>query len=227
MTQSGTGLRIALEEGKQKVFASAIDWPGWSRSGKKTPGAAIDELLVYRHRYNEMLSVGHIQHVLGDAKVEIVQTRPGTATTDFGVPDVQFDADAAPLDGKDLERWVRIVRASWEYFDAVAATVSVELQKGPRGGGRDREKLRGHVHEAERSYARYLGVRTPPRAMDTPDGLSRHREDVITAIEHFGRTGEDVPRKWSLRYFVRRMVWHTLDHAWEMQDKDLSERGTP
>ena len=37
-----------------------------------------------------------------------------------------------------------------------------ELRKGPRGGGRDRDKVVDHVIEAERSYARTIGVRHPP-----------------------------------------------------------------
>jgi hypothetical protein len=29
-------------------------------------------------------------------------------------------------------------------------------------------------------------------------------------------------RKWPLRYLIRHTAFHTLDHAWEMQDKDLT-----
>ena len=42
---------IVLETGKAKVFASALDWPGWSRSGKKTADEAIAQFLAYRERY--------------------------------------------------------------------------------------------------------------------------------------------------------------------------------
>ncbi len=24
---------------------------------------------------------------------------------------------------------------------------------------------------------------------------------------------------WTPRYFVRRVAWHTLDHAWELEDR--------
>jgi hypothetical protein len=32
-------------------------------------------------------------------------------------------------------------------------------------------------------------------------------------------------RAWPLRYLIRHTAFHTLDHAWEMEDKDMT--GTP
>ena len=29
--------------------------------------------------------------------------------------------------------------------------------------------------------------------------------------------------RWSARYFVRRLAWHILDHAWELEDRVLVE----
>ena len=29
-------------------------------------------------------------------------------------------------------------------------------------------------------------------------------------------------RSWTLPYLIRHSAFHTLDHAWEMEDKDLS-----
>ena len=29
-------------------------------------------------------------------------------------------------------------------------------------------------------------------------------------------------RAWPLRYLIRHTAFHTLDHAWEMEDKDLT-----
>jgi hypothetical protein len=29
-------------------------------------------------------------------------------------------------------------------------------------------------------------------------------------------------RTWPLRYLIRHTAYHTLDHAWEMEDKDLT-----
>ncbi|MEY2437652.1 MAG: hypothetical protein QOF97_2488, partial [Acidimicrobiaceae bacterium] len=29
----------------------------------------------------------------------------------------------------------------------------------------------------------------------------------------------DLPKGWAYRYAARRIAWHALDHAWEMQDR--------
>ncbi len=207
----------------KRVVAYAIEWPGWSRWGK-TSQDAIDALIAHRDRYNEVLTLEHVRHIPADtSQLEIVQTVPGSATTDFGAPDKAFEVeDDEPLEGTGLQRVVRIVRASWTYLDQTASTVSEKLQKGPRGGGRDRSKMLAHVLEAERSYVRFIGVKSAAMAIHDMKAIDEHRDAVTAAIERYGKTGDALPKSWSLRYCVRRMVWHTLDHAWEMQDKDLT-----
>ena len=38
-----------------------------------------------------------------------------------------------------------------------------------------------------------------------------------------GETEDEAPqRKWPPRYTIRRITWHVLDHAWEMQDRRTS-----
>ena len=32
-------------------------------------------------------------------------------------------------------------------------------------------------------------------------------------------------RSWTLPFLIRHSAFHTLDHAWEMEDKDLSGEG--
>ena len=41
---------VAIEAGDKKAFATAVDWPGWSRSGK-TEELAIEALVAYADRY--------------------------------------------------------------------------------------------------------------------------------------------------------------------------------
>ena len=41
---------VAIEAGQKKAFATAVDWPGWSRSGK-TEDAAVESLIAYAERY--------------------------------------------------------------------------------------------------------------------------------------------------------------------------------
>ena len=78
-----------------------------------------------------------------------------------------------------------------------------------------------HTFESERSYARQVGVRTPNGAMATPAGLQEHRDAVCQAIREINVSGATIAR-WPLRYFIRRAAWHVMDHAWEMEDKDLT-----
>ncbi|MEJ7901780.1 MAG: hypothetical protein WKF63_08015 [Thermomicrobiales bacterium] len=223
MTGQTHELRIVLETGNQKVFASAIDWPGWSQAGKRTSDAAIDELLAYRERYNEILRPAGIAAILDPGgHVDVVDTLEGAGVTDFGVPDAIHVMDRKTMDDDECARQLAVLRAVWRYFDNVAVEVSPELRKGPRGGGRDRDKIIDHVIQADRGYARQIGVRTPPFDSFDTEAVRAHREAVYAAIPNL-RDGEPGrPNGWPVRYAIRRMAWHILDHAWEMQDKDLT-----
>jgi hypothetical protein len=196
----GSVIRVYLEVEKTWVFACAVDHPGWQRRGKGEE-AALEELEAYRDRYAGVVGATP----KGD--LQVIGTLPGTATTSFGAPDVQGPWDAEPLTAEEIEA----VRRCWAFFDEVAASVSSELRKGPRGGGRDRDKVIDHTQEAERSYGRQLGAKVPPR---TP--WPEQRDALVASLESPTRDA------WLPKYAARRIAWHVLDHAWEMQDKDLS-----
>ena len=191
---------VYLEQGRTWTFACAVDWPGWARRGKGDE-AALEELLAYADRY-----AGVVPGFAAGA-LHVVGRVPGTATTDFGAPDVRGPWDDGPADG---ERLAAALEACWAAFDEVVAGASPELRKGPRGGGRDRDAIARHVQEAERSYGRKLGVAVPPR---TP--WPEQRAAFAAAV----RAGAP-QASWPLRYAVRRFAWHVLDHAWEIEDKD-------
>ena len=76
-----------------------------------------------------------------------------------------------------------LVKAAWDLFDEVAASAPAELRKGPRGGGRDRDKMIDHVLGADEIYARKLGLRlsAPPRADRA--AIRAFRAAVIEALE--------------------------------------------
>jgi hypothetical protein len=213
---------VVIETGKQtKVFASAIDWPGWSRSGK-TEADALETLAAYGERYRVVAGrVGDTELPASAAAFTIIEHTPGNGATDFGVPGVPATCEDESMTADECERQIRLLQACWATFDEVASRVSAELRKGPRGGGRDRDKIVEHVLEAERGYVRDIDVRTPPGAMDTADGLREHREAVCQAIREFN-AAVGRGRKWPVRYLIRRAAWHVMDHAWEMEDKDLS-----
>jgi hypothetical protein len=139
----------------------------------------------------------------------------GNATTDFGAPGIAPKADRRGLDETDAERLLTILRACWSALDRAArAADGRELTKGPRGGGRDLEKIVAHVTDAEGAYLGKLGS----RARDE----TRSASVAALARAARGEPPERVPRSgrlWSPRYFVRRAAWHALDHTWEIEDR--------
>jgi hypothetical protein len=213
---------IVIEETPKKTFASALDWPGWSRSGK-TEDVAVEALLAYGERYRPVAERAGCAWDAPD-RVAVADRLPGDASTTFGVPGKVHALDHAPIDGDELDRHIALLTASWEVFFEVAGRVTPELRKGPRGGGRDRDAIVAHVVEADRSYARQLDVRTPPYPLDPldRDAFEAHREAVLAAMPSFADGHTRTEKGWPLRYTIRRMAWHILDHAWEMEDKTLA-----
>lgn len=194
---------VYLENGKTWTFACSIDWPGWCRRGRGEE-EAIETLLSYIPRYRAIVGSG-----FSGRELDVVGRLPGNATTDFGAPSVVGPWDDAPFTGKDAGRQIAALEAAWRGFDAVVAKAPPGLRKGPRGGGRDRDQIVDHVREAERSYGRKLGVQIPPR---TP--WPEQRAALVAGVR--SPEGEV---KWPPRYLVRRIAWHVLDHAWEIEDR--------
>src|SRR5216683_1321944 len=93
--------------------------------------------------------------------------------------------DRYAMSSDELECELTLLQATWAFFDAVRARVSAELQKGPRGGGRDRDRIVRHTLGAEQDMAAKLGVRTPDGANLTDEGLSAYRDAYRTAIRAF------------------------------------------
>ena len=196
---------VYLEVGRKKVFACAVDWPGWARSGR-TEQAALEALRAYAPRY------AAVAPDLDPGELHVVGRLPGTATTDFGAPDARGEWDAAPLPPAEADRLAGLLDRCWQVFDDVVAGAPAELRKGPRGGGRDRDAVVDHVCEAERSYTRTIGVKVAPR---TP--WPEQRTAVLAGVR-----APAAGTSWPVRYYVRRAAWHVLDHAWEVEDR--SER---
>ena len=216
---------MALETAPKKTFATAVDWPGWSRSGK-TSELAFEALAAYAPRYAVVAAEADEEtfpNQLAAADLEVIEEGEGGGGTDFGVPSRVTDADRRRTTAKEADRLQRLVAAAWTVFDRVAASAPAELRKGPRGGGRDRDKMIGHVMEADGAYAREIGLRLKP-----PDPAQRATVDVLRAaiLDTIGKPSDGSPladRKWTARYAAGRIAWHALDHAWEMEDRSEPE----
>lgn len=207
---------VVLESVDRRTFASAVDWPGWCRSGRN-PDEALATLRGYGGRYAVIARLARVRFSTAAADdLAVVAELPGDATTSFGAPGVRSPTDHRPLAAAAADRQVRLLRAGWTELDRLAVEAPERLRKGPRGGGRDRDQVLAHVREAERSYARTIGVRHPPGRGD-PAAVEACRAEIEQVLRA-ARTGDPMP-SWPARYFLRRAAWHVLDHVWEIEDK--------
>ena len=219
-------LRVTLEVGPKhkKVAAVAPDWPGLER-GAKTGEAALEKLQGYRPRYASVAKLAGMEaQFAAITTIDVVEQYRGTGSTDFwGISFAFSSIDGRDMSSKELERELSLMRACWTFFDDVRLRVSAEMQKGPRGGGRDRDRIVRHVLGTEQDWAQKVGVHTPQNAVVTDDeGLKAYRGAYSTAIRTFHSEGK-MARTWPLRFLIRHTAYHTMDHAWEMEDKDLTD----
>jgi hypothetical protein len=219
-------LAVTLEIGPKgkKVVAVAPDWPGLER-GAANEAKATERLLAYVPRYASVTKLAGMEAAFATGPViNVVERYPGTSSTDFWGISFGFSSiDQQAMSGQALERELTLLRACWAFFDEVRSRVSAELQRGPRGGGRDRDHIVRHVFAGEQGWAKGIGVLTPDGATLTDEGLQNHRDAYCQAIREYHALGKPAGKiaKWPLRYLIRHTAFHTLDHAWEMEDKDL------
>jgi hypothetical protein len=224
-------VRTVIERGPKgkRSVALSIDWPGWER-GAKTAELALETLESYRERYRPIATLAGMDHDFDAAGLlEIVEETVGTGMTDFwGISFSPSAAEQEPMDEAEFERGITLLRACWRFFDGVAARVSAEMLKGPRGGGRDRDHIIRHTIRVEsEDFARRVGLQIPEGAALMPDALPPYRDAYVAAMRAYN-AGEVTQRmrSWTLPFLIRHSAYHTLDHAWEMEDKDLSaEKG--
>jgi hypothetical protein len=220
-------LRVALEIGPKgkKVAAVAPDWPGLERGGK-TGEAAMERLEAYRPRYAQIAKLaGMDNEFAATTTIELVEEYQGPGSTDFWGISFGFSSiDKQPVSSAELERELALMQACWTFFDQVRWRVSAEMQKGPRGGGRDRDRIVQHTISVEADWAGGLGLPAIPSDKKlTDEELNARRAAYCEAIRAFHAEGK-MAKKWPLRYLIRHTAFHMLDHAWEMEDKDLTVR---
>jgi len=202
-------IEVLVETGKRKTFASALDWPGWSRSARDIDGA-LEALADYADRFRPVAERAGLR-LPKRIDLVVAEQVAGDATTDFGVPSAVAAADRRAVTAKAGERQAALVEAAWAAVADVAAAAPATLRKGPRGGGRDRDDIVRHVAEAEKAYASKMGL----KASTVPDLRA-----VLLDLLRSSNDGSPLRAKgWPSRYAARRIAWHALDHAWEIEDK--------
>ena len=220
-------IKVYVERGSRRVFAGALDWPGWSRGGPDE-AAALKALLDYAPRYAKALR-GSGLRFRAPARIadfEVVERLKGGAGTDEGWPQAYPAADAARMAGPrsgDPQR-----------YSGPAGGPSTRRSRRPRGtalhadpGGRGRtlERILRHVLQGHSLYLSELGAPFSPAPDASPESRLRAiRPLTLKALRHAaqGKRMSARPgggKRWSPRYFVRRAAWHVLDHAWEIEDR--------
>ncbi len=218
-------MNVYLEIGKKLTFAVAADWPGWSRRGKDET-SALQALIDYGSRYRNALGAmaKDLKLPKSVAELKVVERLKGDTTTDFGTPGMVPAGDRRPLSEAEIKRQQEILLACWSAFDRTTRSAKGKaLQTGPRGGGRDRNRIISHVFEAEHAYLVRLGWKAG-RPEGSNEAYLPDRSDILTGVvaSAHGELPTKGPRggaRWPARYYVRRAAWHILDHAWEIEDR--------
>ncbi|HEX5810379.1 MAG TPA: hypothetical protein VFY25_17040 [Anaerolineales bacterium] len=102
------------------------------------------------------------------------------------------------------------------------------MRTGSRGGGRQIDGIVQHLLGSEAGYLSQVGWKLKhEKTASLTEQLEQARQGILEALAASAR-GE-IPAKgprggvrWSSRYFVRRLAWHTLDHVWEIEDRVLA-----
>lgn len=218
-------IKVALEIGpKRRVFAQALDWIGWCRSGKDET-AALHNLVTSASRYARVAGSAGLAFA-GPASIEafeVVERVPGTATTDFGALSVLLASDQEPFEGGDIERLTGLLIACWSAFDETLHRIPAKVYGVKPVRGRSPEAIRLHLLEADLMHLSAFGpaFRHPDPAQ-VAEQETAVREQIIARLRAVPRGEVIVPLRrygftWTLRFAVRRSAWHALDHAWDFK----------
>jgi hypothetical protein len=219
-----TSSQVYLEIGRKRTFAAAVEWPGWCRPGRDE-SEALEALVEFAPKYSAVLAHTALgfEAPKSAGELAVVERLEGNATTDFGAPGVvprlDLDRNCSPA---EVQRLATILRAGWTAFDsATKAARGKTLATGPRGGGRALAAIIEHVVAADASYLGGVGWKAP-KGVGPAVQLAATREAILAALEA-SATGQ-IPAKgprggtrWPARYFVRRVAWHVIAHAWEIE----------
>ena len=222
-------LRVILEIGKKRrVVAGAMDWPGLDRWGTSEDDA-LARLESYLPRYAGVAErAGLASAFEHHGPMKVIERVPGSSSTDFwGIAHVPSETEREVLTSSALERRLTLLQAAWDAFHATSTRVSEELRLGARGGGRSRDEIVRHVYASERhNFWRKVGIRHEDGVRLTPDELAALREEYVDTIRAYNAEGKPA-RSWPIQFLIRRTAQHATDHAWEMEDRDLTGSPSP
>lgn len=219
--------QVALEVGpKRRVFAQALAWAGWCRSGKNEE-MALAQLLAVGERYAQVAKRAGIAFVPPTSLAEfvVVERVPGTAITDFGGLSALLASDVNPLEDAEIERLAGLLKACWMTFDDSLPAFPVEQRGAEPERGRSPNAMRWHLIETDQMHASAFGPAVRPGDPAQMAQLeSEVRQQMLAGLQAVPRHEVFATRRrygfdWTPRFAVRRSAWHALDHAWQLQDQ--------
>ena len=80
---------------------------------------------------------------------------------------------------------------------------------------------------ADTAYARKLGVKLKQPATRDTAAIAELREAIAAVVGAPSDGSPVLSNGWTTRYAARRIAWHVLEHAWEMQDRAKSPAVQP
>ena len=77
-------------------------------------------------------------------------------------------------------------------------------------------------------FAKQVGLKMEDGPILAGKELQRYRDDYVAGMRAYNAgPAERRMKKWTLPFLIRHSAFHALDHAWEMEDKDLSGDHSP
>ena len=73
--------------------------------------------------------------------------------------------------------------------------------------------------KSDHGYAQVLGIKLPAPDRSDMATVTELRSAVLAVLRVESDGSPIAGRKWPPRYAARRIAWHALDHAWEMEDR--------
>jgi hypothetical protein len=178
---------------------------------------------TYRPRYAKVAVLASFGGEFGSTgELEVVEPLDGIGMTDYyGLSGRPASPEKDPMTEAECARKIALLRASWNTFDDVAARVSHEIRKGPGrrvGTESDHPARQRRGDRRVRAEGRREGPAGNEGRFRDPSRLpgSLRRGDPRTS-----RSRESA-RSRELQFLIRRCAWHMLDHAWELEDRDLT-----
>ena len=213
-----TRVAVAVEETLKRTFASAIDWPGWSRSGRTGP-AALEVLLAYADRYAIVAQRGRRGIPDRGPRVRCRRDRAGGRRDRVrrAQPGQRIGSTPGHSRGCGSDRPVG--RGGLGPLRRGCRRGARGAPQGAARRGRDRSNVVAHVVEADGYYAKEIGVRLRPPQPSDRAAVGAFRAAMLDVLRLPSDGSPLADRRWTARYAAHRIAWHALDHAWEIEDR--------